>query len=139
MTKENFYQSLRIVDGKGSKSRYVIVDKSGNIVNKSQPDIMKSIANRRIGNQNQNHSNTKGDKSQELACLEFGWKDLNKENNNYCFPIDCLDPKTESFHQVKGRWYDHIEMRWNFGNLEREWIKKISFWSDNRKNGYFDS
>lgn len=90
----------------------------------SQSNAMKSVANRRTGNQDPNHSNTKGDKSQELACLEFGWKDLNKENNNYCFPVDCLDPKTGLFHQVKGRWYNHIEMRWSFGNLEREWIKR---------------
>lgn len=78
---------------------------------------------RRTGDQDPNHSNVKGDKCQKLACLEFGWK--NKENDNYIFPIDCLDPKTGLFHQIKGRWYDPIERCWRFGNLEGEQFKKI--------------
>lgn len=37
-------------------------------------ETRKSVANRRTNNQNPNHSNTKGDNYQKLACLEFGGK-----------------------------------------------------------------
>ncbi len=90
----------------------------------SQHNIIKSIANCRTGNQNPNSSSTKGDKFQELACLEFGWIDLNKDNDNYNSPIDCFDTMTGLFHQVRGRLYNSIKRWWNFAPLEGEWIKK---------------
>lgn len=90
----------------------------------SQHNIIKSLANCRTGNQDPNSSSAKGDRSQKLSCLEFEWVDLNKENNNYNYLIDCFDPRTGLFHQVRGRRYNSIERLWGFAPLEGEWNKK---------------
>lgn len=54
MVDENFFKSLRIVDGKGSKPRLVIIDESENLVNKNPTNeelkelkIFKRILQRR--------------------------------------------------------------------------------------------
>lgn len=88
-------------------------------------NIIKSISNCRTGNQNANHSNTKGKKFQKLTCLEFGYIDLNIESDNYNSPIDLIDPKTKLKYQVKGRWYDSTNKYWNFGDIEREHFKEF--------------
>lgn len=88
-------------------------------------NIRKSIANRRTGNTYPNSHNAKGDKSQELACIEFGWEDLNKKDDNYGSRIDCYDHKKYLFHQVRGKWYDPVNKCWKFGSLEREWHKEF--------------
>lgn len=48
------------------------------------------------------------------------------KNDNYSTgaPIDCYDPKTGLYHQVKGRLYDSIERCWSFAPLEKNWNKK---------------
>ncbi len=91
----------------------------------SNDNIMKSMRNRRIGNQDPNHSNAKGDKIQELACLEFGWIDLNIVNDNYKSPVDLIDSKTGFKHQVKGKWYNSRYRYWDFGNIEGKWFKEF--------------
>lgn len=49
MTKENLYKSFRMVDGKGSKPRHVIVDESGNIVNKRpSKEELKGLEDERL-------------------------------------------------------------------------------------------
>lgn len=92
----------------------------------SYGNTIRSVRNCRTHNQNPNFSQTKGDKSQELACGMYGWEDLNKKNDNYTrgTPIDCYDPKTGLFHQVRGRWYDSINRCWQFVHLERERFKE---------------
>lgn len=89
----------------------------------SQYNLMKSVRNCRTGNQNPNHETTKARKSQKLACRLYGWIDLNEENDNYNFPIDCYDPKTGLYHQVQGRYYSRIS-QWTFGNFKNE-LEKI--------------
>jgi hypothetical protein len=101
----------------------------------SQNNIQKMITDRRTGNQNPNHTNVFGDNVLELACILYGWEDLNKRYDNYKSPIDCYDPKTGLYHQVRGKSLGIIcryvttkgeEMcyeGWMFGNLEREWGK----------------
>lgn len=91
----------------------------------STNNIIKSLANIRTGNQDPNHSGTKADKSQELACELYGWIDLNKENDNHISPLDCVDLRTGLYHQVQGRCYNYEIGYWPFGNLEREWKKKF--------------
>lgn len=89
----------------------------------SKSNIIRSLASCRTGNQNPNHSNTKGKKSQKLACRLYGWKDLNEENDDYTTSIDCYDPKTGLYHQVQMRYYNSIERYWPFNGFEYEWEK----------------
>lgn len=91
----------------------------------SNTNIKKSVTNCRTGNQNPNHSKTKGMKIQKLTCLEFGWVDLNIESDNYNSPIDLIDPKTKLKYQVKGRWCDSMNNYWNFGDIERNILKNL--------------
>lgn len=65
-----------------------------------------------------------GDKFHELACLHYGYENLNKKNDNFNSPIDCIDPRTGLFFQIKGRRYNHLERYWQFSPLDREWDKK---------------
>lgn len=85
--------------------------------------IQKSLRGRRTNNLNQNSYSAKGDKYQKLACIQFEWEDLNEKNDNYNSPIDCYDPKTGLFHQVRGRisYYG----TWALTRLEYEWNKKF--------------
>ncbi len=91
----------------------------------SHNNIRKSIAGIRTGNIRPNTAHAKGYKSQKLACLEFGWTDLNDEHDNYRFPIDCIDPKTGLFHQIRGKWYDPINRFWGFTDFGRERHKEF--------------
>lgn len=89
-------------------------------------NLKKSVTNRRTRNQDKNHKSTKGDNCQELVCKLYGWEDLNKRYDNYNTPIDCYDPNTGLYYQVRGRNFIEIEERWNFSALEREWDKKYN-------------
>lgn len=94
--------------------------------NKESPNsfdnIQKSLRDRRTNNLKNSYS-AEGDKYQLLACIQFGWEDLNKKYDNYNTPVDCHDPKTGLFHQVRGRIpYYNI---WNLTHLEPEWNKKF--------------
>lgn len=90
----------------------------------SSCSMTRSVTNCRTNNQKLNSNQEKGDISLELACILYGWEDLNKKYNNFRTPIDCYDPKTGLYHQVRGRRYDSTYKLWNTGPLEREWIKK---------------
>jgi hypothetical protein len=99
--------------------------------NNDKPDsyknIMKPVRNVRTGNQNQFSHITFGNNCIELACILYGWEDLNKKYDNYRTPIDCYDPKTGLYHQVQGRHYNSERGYWGvFGNFEREWDKKFA-------------
>ena len=105
----------------------------------SRPDstnnIKKSVTNTRIGNLAPSCSRAKGDMTQKLVHILYGWVDLNKENDNYNSEVDFQDPITGLLHQVQGRslavlsTYITIngEERycegWGFANLEDEWHK----------------
>ena len=91
----------------------------------SQHNLLKQIGDRRIGNQDPNSSNAKGDNSLELACILYGWIDLNEKNDNYSggTPLDCHDPKTGLYHQVQGRYYNSVYQWWYFTGFEDEWKK----------------
>lgn len=91
----------------------------------SNRNIMKSVANYRTGNQNPAHEITKAIKSQKLACILYGWTDLNKENDNSEVPIDCHNPKTGSYHQVQGRYYNSERGLWRSNDFKREQKKKF--------------
>ena len=86
-------------------------------------NLLQSIKNCRTNNQNPNHEATKGDNTIELACILYGWEDLNKKYDNYTTSIDCYDPKTGLYHQIQGRCYSMEYGRWPFGNLKNEWDK----------------
>lgn len=84
----------------------------------------KLIAGNRTGNLDHNCSTGKGNNGQELAVVLYGWKDLNKKNNTYNSPIDCFDPKTGLFHQIKTVFYNAINGCWKTSHLEKEWEKE---------------
>jgi hypothetical protein len=92
----------------------------------SRNNIIKSLADSRTKNQNPNSTHAKGENSIELACKLYGWEDLNKKNDNYSTgtPIDCYDPKTGLYYQVKGHRYSQKYKWWHFTNFGRE-RKKI--------------
>lgn len=87
-------------------------------------NVKKSIANCRTGNQNPNHSNTKGDIDVEVVCELYGWINLNKRYDKYNTEIDCFDEKTGLLHQVRGICYNPKYGSWGFSHLEEEWYKK---------------
>lgn len=89
----------------------------------SSNGLRKSVDNRRTGNLDPNSDQAKGDNSQELACILYGWEDLNKKYDNYMFPLDCYDQKTGLYHQVQGHRYSSIERFWSFTGFDREWGK----------------
>lgn len=114
-------------DNNGWTGRWICRKCWYNIYHKKKPDscnnIRKSLANCRTGNQNPNSDHAKADKSQELACELYGWIDLNKENDNHNSPVDCYDPKTGLYYQVrsvslfvKDLTYDC----WGFANFKKE-------------------
>lgn len=89
----------------------------------SQHNLIKSVANFRTGNLDQNSATAKAIKSQELACILYGWEDLNKKHDNHKTPLDCYNPKTGLYHQVQGRYYNSERGYWSFTGFEREWRK----------------
>lgn len=88
----------------------------------SRNNIIKSLRDCRTGRQDPNSSNAKADKSQELACKLYGWIDLNKKYDNHNYPLDCLDPNTGLYYQIRGRYYT-IDANWPFTRFDREWNK----------------
>lgn len=89
----------------------------------SQHNIDKSLRDHRIGNLDPYSETAKGKRSQELACILYGWENLNEKYDNYITPIDCYDPKTGLYHQIGGRYYNSIYKWWGFTGFEREWRK----------------
>jgi hypothetical protein len=85
--------------------------------------IQKALRGHRTNNLDQNSYSATGDKYQKLACIQFEWEDLNKKYDNYNIPIDCYDPKTEMFHQIRGR--SSYYGTWALTRLEYERIKEF--------------
>lgn len=48
-----------------------------------------------------------------MLCIWKSFIDLNKDNDNFSSIIDCIDPKTGLYYQVKGRLYYDFEQVWN--------------------------
>jgi hypothetical protein len=90
----------------------------------SHNNIRHLLQDYKIGNQDPNSEQVKGDNHQELACILYGWEDLNKKLDNHKTPIDCYDPKTGLYHQVQGRYYNYERGFWPFAQFERERSKK---------------
>lgn len=90
----------------------------------SSHNVLKSMANCRTGNQNPNHSGTKGDKDLDIVCELYGYINLNKRYDKYNTDIDCLDEKTGLLYQVQGRLYKAVYRCWTFGDFEIEWMKE---------------
>jgi hypothetical protein len=64
-----------------------------------------------------------GDNCTELACILYGWENLNDKYDNYRTPIDCYDQKTGMYHQVQGRHYNSRSNQWPFNGFKDEWRK----------------
>lgn len=90
----------------------------------NQWNSLRRVVNCRTGNLDRNCSTAKGTKSQKLACILYGWEDLNEKNDNYKVPIDCFDSKTGLYYQVQGHNYNSLEGLWSFTHFDREWKKK---------------
>lgn len=93
----------------------------------STNNIIASLRDSRTGNLDQNSNKARADMSQELACILYGWEDLNKKYDNYGTPIDCYDPKTGLYHQVQGRSLTILRYcyeGWPFAHFEKEWHKR---------------
>lgn len=90
----------------------------------STDNIKKFICNCRTGNQNPMHESTKACMDQELAGELYGYEDLNKKYDNHDTPIDCQDPITGLYYQIKGKNYNPYNRLWAITNLEREWLKE---------------
>lgn len=85
------------------------------------------INNRRIGNLNPNSNQEKGDKFQNLACKWKKLTDLNKYNDNYNFPIDCIDIETGLKYQIKGK-LDSGYDTYSFGHLNKDINKDFDYY-----------
>ncbi len=90
----------------------------------STQNIIKSLRDRRLENQDLNHSNTKGDRFQKVTCELFEVEDLNVKYDNYIFPIDHSRHPTLGILQTKGRLFNSIEGWW-MAKLEREYYKEF--------------
>ena len=78
----------------------------------SKDNIIKSLGDRRMGNLDPNSNLAKGDRGEELLCRWKGYTNLNKKNDNYKFPIDCLDENTGEYYQVRSAYYNPINRLW---------------------------
>lgn len=74
--------------------------------------IMKSLTNRRTGNQDPNSSNAKGDRFQKLTCIWLDVDDLNIINDNYTSSIDHSRHPKLGIIQTNGRFYDSYNQWW---------------------------
>lgn len=92
---------------------------------------MKSLANRRTGNQSPTHNNTIGDLFQKLTCE---WRstvsiipveDLNEKLDNYLSPIDHTPDSELGIIQTKGKLFDSYNRYWGFGDFEGERLKEF--------------
>ncbi len=77
--------------------------------------IIKSLTDRRTGNQDPNSSNAKGDKFQKVTCIWLDVDDLNIINDNYISPIDHSRHPKLGIIQTNGRFYDSYNQWWQLG------------------------
>lgn len=75
----------------------------------SQWNIIKSLGDRRTGNLRSDSEQQKGDNGEELLCIWKGYTNLNRENDNYESPIDCVDKNTGLHYQAKIAHYNPRE------------------------------
>lgn len=110
----------RIICSKHSRKDYSRYNSNSNA------NIIKKMRPCRVCNQYPNSSHAKGDQDLEIICELYGYQNLNKENDNYSTgtPIDCYDPKTGFYHQVRGMCYNSLYKCWNTSHLDREWYKE---------------
>lgn len=92
---------------------------------KSRNNIIKSIADHRTGNLDPDSAHAKADLFQELTCK---WRstvstipvtDLNKENDNYEWPIDHSRDSELGIIDSMGRFYNSVYRLWPFANIVR--------------------
>jgi len=91
----------------------------------SNHGIIKSLSNRRMGSPNPNSGNAKGDLGEDLTCGLFEVNNLNKENDNYIWPIDHSRHSILGILQTRCKWYDSINRCWMTGGLDRDWCKNF--------------
>lgn len=84
--------------------------------------IIKSLTDRRTGNQYPNSSNAKGDKFQKVTCIWLDVDDLNIINDNYISPIDHSRHPKLGIIQTNGRFYDSYNQWWQL--VTKRSIKK---------------
>ncbi len=89
----------------------------------STTNTIRSMTNCRTGYPNSECPTAEGDRNVGLICELYGYIDLNKKYDKYNTDIDCQDPKTGLFYEVKGRLYNTTYRRWDFSSLERYWYK----------------
>lgn len=72
----------------------------------------KSVTGRRTGSLNPNSDLAKGCRGQKLLCRWKGFMDLTVEYDNHEYPIDCQDPATKLYFQVKAPHYSSVRKCW---------------------------
>lgn len=98
------------------QSCYYITDYKFRKTNRN--NIIKSLANSRTGNLDNNCSTAKGNYFQKLTCVwrstisTIRVKDLNIENDNYNTSIDHSIDGELGIIQTKGKYYDPVELVW---------------------------
>lgn len=89
----------------------------------STSNTIRLMTNCRTGYPNSECATAEGDLNIELVCELYEYIDLNKKYDKYNNEIDCQDPKTGLFYEVKGKLYSSTYRRWDFSNLGRGWQK----------------
>lgn len=116
-------------DEKGYRTGRWLCKKCYNKVQNDKPDscnnLLKSVSDRRTGNQNPDSPNAKGDLGEKLTCIWKGVDNLNDINDDYHSPIDhSPDPITRIIYQTKISWYKSTYKYWK-NCLERELHKEF--------------
>lgn len=95
-----------------------------------QNNLLKSVGDRRTGNQRQDSTNAKGDLIQKVANI---WKKLvclNEKTDNFLSPLDSIDPITGLIYQIKSLKWCIVSKKyecWMFGGLLKEGFKKFDY------------
>lgn len=87
-------------------------------------DIMKSMANVRLGVENPDSSRAKGGFYESITCKVRKLGNLNQLNDNFNSPIDHTRDPILGIIDSQGRTYDPYYSRWNFTRLNRLHGKK---------------
>lgn len=113
------------------------IDELGNeiYVCKNCHDISlgKLKTKRRTGNLDPNSTSGKGDDFQKLSVQWMGFRDLNKDRDNYNSRIDHIDPTTGLYYQTQGVFYNPTYKNWitkwkrDNKNIKRNFVKIILY------------
>lgn len=99
----------------------------------SIPYLRRQMTKTRLCNLDSDSSKAKGDLFQELTCIwrttisTIPVKDLNKEFDNYRYPIDHSRDSELGVIQTKGSFYNQLYDKWSFTRLERDWYKEFDY------------